>query len=107
MPDPPARRRARTETSLTSAEKDERHARRLFLAGCLGLPLLWGVCAAVFMPKVRAGTATHALRGVTVRSAIGCAVAAVVFVAWVTVFQLTKSQWSSDMLLGSLAGYRR
>ena len=105
MPDPPAhRRRARTETA---AERDERHARRLFLAGCLGLPLLWGVCAAVFMPKVRAGTATPALRGSTVRSAIGAAVAAVVFVAWVAVFQLTKSQWSSDMLLGSLAGSGR
>ena len=79
----PATRRSRRY------EADIKTIRRLWRAGFLLLPLLWGMSCVHFRKKVRRADCPQELKDYYRRCQIGFAVATTVFVAWVVVFQLS------------------
>ena len=97
----PNRRRKKVTGYLPEDRlSDPQIARRMFLVGCLALPVIWAV-AVVRYRKVLCGhaDADDELRTWVRRSALGLGLAVAAFVSWTVVYQTKWKEWHLEYLM--------
>lgn len=105
-----AQRRRKQSVLPEEGLSDLEVARRLFLTGCAGLPVLWLFSAVTYRRALLDATADAELRSWVRRSvrchpspptssqAVGAAVAASLLVAWTLVFHLKWRDWNALLM---------
>mmetsp|Transcript_4534 Transcript_4534/g.8655 ORF Transcript_4534/g.8655 Transcript_4534/m.8655 type:complete len:100 (-) Transcript_4534:8-307(-) len=83
-------------------EENAKVAKRLFFAGCFGLPWLWIVMAWYFWPEAKRRDAHPALRRYVNLAAAGGFIMTIGLVVWVIIFQTSWKDWgrtATDMMV--------